>query len=59
MMKKAQFALQQFYAALREIFDEAAYERYLRRRGERRSRETYGAFVRELAVQKQRRPRCC
>ena len=46
-------------AALREIFDESAYARFLRRTRQPSSRTAYRAFLAELSTQKQRRPRCC
>ncbi|HEX3352021.1 MAG TPA: hypothetical protein VHS34_04305 [Terriglobales bacterium] len=46
-------------AALREIFDEAAYARFLNRKQMTASRETYAAFCRECDGAKARRPRCC
>ena len=46
-------------ATLREIFDEAAYARFLTRRGLVSSRAAYSEFLREHAVAKARRPRCC
>jgi hypothetical protein len=46
-------------AALREIFDEAAYARFLGRSGLASSREAYAAFRREFEDAKVRRPKCC
>lgn len=46
-------------AALREIFDEAAYARFLARTGQPSSRAAYAGFLRERAAQLERRPRCC
>jgi hypothetical protein len=46
-------------AALREIFDEAAYARFLDRAGMASSREAYAAFRREFEEAKVRRPKCC
>ncbi len=46
-------------AALREIFDEAAYARFLARTGQSSSRAAYAGFLRERAAQHERRPRCC
>ncbi len=48
-----------FGAALREIFDESAYSRFLSRRKLASSRDTYAAFLREQELIKARRPRCC
>lgn len=52
-------AAQILRAALREIFDEAAYERFLRRTGMISSAKAYGAFRREFEQAKARRPKCC
>jgi hypothetical protein len=46
-------------AMLREIFDEAAYARFLGRAGVVSSREAYLAFRREFEEGKVRRPKCC
>ena len=46
-------------AALREIFDESAYQRFLAREGLPPSRGSYARFLRELEISKLRRPRCC
>jgi hypothetical protein len=46
-------------AALREIFDESAYARFLGRTGMASSPKAYAAFWREREVTQQRRPRCC
>jgi hypothetical protein len=46
-------------AALREIFDEAAYARFLERTGQPSSRAAYAGFLRERAASHERRPRCC
>jgi hypothetical protein len=48
-----------FKAALREIFDESAYARYLETHRVGSSPAAYGDFLRETEVVKQRRPRCC
>jgi hypothetical protein len=44
---------------LREIFDEAAYARFLRREGRVSSSEAYAAFLREFDEARLRRPKCC
>jgi hypothetical protein len=44
---------------LREIFDEAAYARFLRRSGMASSSEAYAAFRQEFDEAKARRPKCC
>lgn len=46
-------------ATLREIFDEAAYDRFLQRHALTSSHEAYNKFVRESAARGERRPRCC
>jgi hypothetical protein len=46
-------------AILREIFDEAAYARFLSRAGTGPSSESYAAFRREFEEVKNRRPKCC
>jgi len=48
-----------FAAALREIFDESAYARFLSRRQWVSSRAAYAAFRLEHETAKARRPRCC
>ncbi|HZQ96597.1 MAG TPA: hypothetical protein VFA67_16425 [Candidatus Sulfotelmatobacter sp.] len=45
--------------ALREIFDEAPYRRFLQRRGLASSPEAYQQFWREREAAHARRPRCC
>ena len=47
------------WTALREIFDEAAYARFLERTGESSSPAAYAAFCRERESVSARRPRCC
>jgi hypothetical protein len=44
---------------LREIFDENAYQRFLKRRGLAHSRAAYAEFLEELRQRKERRVRCC
>jgi len=46
-------------AALREIFDEASYSRFLRRERTESSPQAYAAFWREREAGHTRRPRCC
>ena len=50
---------EQAQAALREIFDEAAYARFLGRTGMTSSSAAYAAFRREFDEAKVRRPKCC
>ena len=44
---------------LREIFDEAAYARFLGRTQSASSTQAYAAFTRERESIQNRRPRCC
>jgi hypothetical protein len=44
---------------LREIFDEAAYTRFLQRTGLTSSGDAYATFSREVEESKRRRPKCC
>jgi hypothetical protein len=46
-------------ASIREIFDEAAYQRFLRRRKLPVSVDSYAQFLDEQAAATARRPRCC
>jgi hypothetical protein len=46
-------------ATLREIFDEAAYERFLSRAQMPSSPVAYAAFRQEFEESKARRPKCC
>ena len=46
-------------SALREIFDEAAFSRFLARNGMTACPRTYAAFLREQEGIKARRPKCC
>jgi hypothetical protein len=52
-------AVRLFLTTLREIFDEAAYERFLRRNQRMSSTESYAAFRQEFDEAKTRRPKCC
>lgn len=58
-MKKILFVVRTVAAALREIFDEAAYSRFLQRAGIASSNGAYAAFRREFEEAKLRRPKCC
>jgi hypothetical protein len=55
ILKAAKIAM----AMLREIFDEAAYERFLRRTQMASSAKSYAAFRQEFEEAKTRRPKCC
>jgi hypothetical protein len=46
-------------ATLREIFDESAYTRFLRRTNMDSSPQAYAAFWRERETSQKPRPRCC
>lgn len=46
-------------SALREIFDENAYSRFLRLHHLEPSRTSYAAFLRENGLRRERRARCC
>jgi hypothetical protein len=48
-----------FLATLREIFDESAYERFLRRKQMSSSPGAYAAFRQEFEEARTRRPKCC
>ena len=48
-----------FMAALREIFEESAYERFLDRHSLISSPRAYRDFLRETEGTKARRPKCC
>ena len=48
-----------FWATLREIFDEAAYDRFLRSRGLTTSPQAYEWFQQDRSATKERKPRCC
>lgn len=52
-------ALRLIWAALREIFDENAYERFLAQHALRRSRASYASFLSDRRSAQERRPRCC
>ncbi|MGB8128419.1 MAG: hypothetical protein WCG81_01365 [Candidatus Angelobacter sp.] len=52
-------AMRTITAALREIFDESAYDRFLLRTHASRSVTSYRAFTRERDAAIQKKPRCC
>jgi hypothetical protein len=58
-MKRIAYTWRIFRATLREIFDEAAYARFLGRTGMRSSSESYAAFRYEFEEARARRPKCC
>ena len=47
------------WQTLREIFDEAAYDRYLRQTGSAPSSKSFAEFMSASNAKKERRPRCC
>jgi hypothetical protein len=57
--ERAGQAMRTALATLREIFDEAAYTRFLARHQIESSPAAYAAFWREHEATKARRPRCC
>ena len=58
-MKQILKSWQVLWKVLGEIFDEAAYARFLGRRGLASSSGAYAAFRREFEEPKSRRPKCC
>ena len=46
-------------AVLREVFEEAAYERFCLREGVKVNNESYSRFLRETDQLKQHKVRCC
>jgi hypothetical protein len=50
---------QTLVAALREIFDENAYRRFLAHHHMTNTRESYALYLRESNLTRERRPRCC
>jgi hypothetical protein len=47
------------HAALREIFDESAYDRFLLRESASRSVASYRDFMRDRETSMAKKPRCC
>jgi hypothetical protein len=58
-VKQVQRIIQTIGAALREIFDESSYARFLARHGMISCSTAYAAFLREQENLKARRPKCC
>jgi len=58
-LRRLQNVWQTVQSALREIFDESAYERFLLRTRNARSVASYSAFVRERDAGLMKKPRCC
>jgi hypothetical protein len=59
LSRQFRIAGQVFAAALREIFDEAAYSRFLTRNQMTSSCQAYAVFRRENELVKARRHKCC
>ena len=59
MTRELRKAVSLLWQALREIFDEGAYARFLQREGLHNSAAAYGIFRRENEALNLRRPRCC
>lgn len=51
--------LRVIWAALREIFDEAAYDRFLAEHRQASSEQAFADFLEERKQHVERRPRCC
>lgn len=58
-MKTVRDFFQLVRAALREIFDESAYARFLDRQKLTSSAAAYADFLREGEAARARRPKCC
>ena len=52
-------AFSTLHAMIREIFDESAYDRFLRRTNAQRSVASYRDFTRERDATMLKKPRCC
>ena len=59
LSKRARLALELLKQAMREIFDENAYARFLEYHGLRNTREAYASYLLESKTTRERRPRCC
>ena len=58
-MNRLRNILRTLLSALREIFDEAAYQRFLERGSLASSPQAYSEFLREQERISTPRPRCC
>jgi hypothetical protein len=58
-MKAIRGALRAIWSLLRELSDEAAYERFLQDRGAAPSPEQWRHFCRHRLAAKYQRPKCC
>ncbi len=59
ILRRLKNAVHVLRAAVREIFDESAYDRFLQRTKAPHSTESYRAFQREREAAVARKPRCC
>jgi len=59
LLSRVHRVLQIVHAMLREIFDESAYSRFLRRRDLTPSRDSYAQFLQESETARAQRVRCC
>lgn len=59
LVHAVQITLRTMLATLREIFDEAAYDRFLQHTHMTSSPAAYAAFCHEHEHQQARHPRCC
>jgi hypothetical protein len=59
LFSSLRYALKLLHAALREIFDEAAYDRFLAAHQLSNSAASYEHFQQERRTVQERRPRCC
>jgi hypothetical protein len=53
------YVLRLLLSALREIFDESAYHRFLAHHRLASSRAAYARFLRDQETRKARQPKCC
>lgn len=58
-MNRFRRAMKIFLSVLHEIFDEASYDRFLKRRNLASSPSAYAAYWREREAVHARKPRCC
>jgi hypothetical protein len=59
LFRRFESATQTLRAALREVFDESAYDRFLLRTNSSRSVGSYRDFTRERDAALLKKPRCC
>ncbi len=58
-LKHTNQAAEVLMQAMREIFDENAYARFLAYHRLDNTREAYASYLRESKTTRERRPRCC